>query len=209
MATFGEVKTRVQRKYKGSQSVSFLAQIENAINDAIEFYQHQPVWFTEATTTLTLDVNDPVLTNNTSFPTDFLYLRGSAPLSITQSNQSYPLCKITASQYDSMNSQGLGRPQYYRELSGLIDVYPYPDQAYSCDVRYIKKYSTLTDDSSTNDWLTYAPQLIEAHALADLFLSEGHDAAMADYWTRHEADQLNNLLLTSKMRVCTYRLEVE
>jgi len=48
------------RKYKGSTSSAFSTIVIDAINDAIEFYQFEPVWFREGEATLTLTVSDPV-----------------------------------------------------------------------------------------------------------------------------------------------------
>lgn len=209
MANFGTIKTRVLRKYKGSTSVSFTAEVANAINDAIEYYASEPVWFREEDATLTLVANNADLTANAGWPSDFWYLRGDAAINIIQSNSSYPLDKISASAYDLMNKQTLGRPQYYRELSGKVQVYPYPDTTYTCQIRYIKKYADLVNDSDSNDWTIYAPALIEARALSDLFLSEGHDKEMSDYWRIQEIDALESLRLTSKMRVASGILSLE
>lgn len=182
----------------------------SAINDAIEYYQREELWFREATASFNLVVGDSNLSSHASFPTDFWFLRGDAPIIVTQSNINYPLEKLIVSDYDQMDNSNSGRPRFYRELASAIKVYPIPDYAYACQVRYIKKYNALSSDSDSNDWTIYAPQLIEAHALARLFLSEGHDGnSMHAYWRGQEEDQIRALRVTHNRRVATGNLSIE
>lgn len=206
MANLGTLKQRVLRKYKGSTSSAFEAQAVAAINDAIEYFNREELWFREATATLTLVAGSGDLSGHASFPTDFWFLRGNAPIIVTQSSQNYQLEKLSASEFDDINKGNSGRPRYYRELSGNIEIYPLPDTTYSCQVRYIKQYDDLVSDSDSNDWTVYAPQLIEARALASLYLSEGHDATMASYWQNQEEQQARALRVTHNRRVATGNL---
>lgn len=67
----------------------------------------------------------------------------------------------------------------------------------------------MSNDADFNDWTVNAPQLIESHALADLFLSEGHDGeTMHRFWANKEAEQLKSLRVNQKRRVATGNLKV-
>jgi hypothetical protein len=209
MATFAELVTRVVNKYKGSSGTSFTTQAEQAINDAIEYYQTEHFWFTEGTASVTLSVGDPDVSSASGFPTDFWYVHSDGGLAVVQSNSRFDVTKVSVSEYDAMNTEGTGRPRYYRDLGNTIEVYPYPDQAYTLEFRYIKKYTALSG-SSTNDFTTFAPQLIEARALAMLFLSEGQDGAEPrTSWQGVETQQLMAMRLASNQRLATGNLQTD
>lgn len=206
MTAFDALTTRVVNKYKGSSGAAFTTQAGQAINDAIEYYQSEHFWFTEGTANITLAIGSPELTTATGFPTDFWYLHPDGGLAIVQSQQRFKVEKAKVSQYDYWNNQGTGRPDIYRELAGGIQVYPYPDQAYALEFRYVKKYAVLTGANS-NDYTLNAPQLIEARALSMLFLSEGHDGAdMYTTWAGVEGELLTAMRLTNTKRVGTGNL---
>lgn len=206
MATFAALTTRVVNKYKGSSGATFTTQAEDAINDAIEFFQNEQFWFSEGTEDVTLTEDDPEITTATGFPSDFWYLHPDGGLAIVQSNRRFLVEKRSVSEYDKENSEGTGRPRIYRELGNTIQVYPYPNDAYTLEVRYIKKYVALSG-SQTNDFTVYAPQLIEARALSMLFLGQGHDGEkMHKFWENKEQQYLGALRSTTQKRVGTGNL---
>jgi len=211
MATFNDIVTRVVNKYKGpsSSSTTFVTQVELAVNDAIEFYQREHFWFSESTASVTLTAGDPEVTTASGFPTDFWYLHPSSGLTVVQSQSRYPLTKVSVVDYDYRNTQGTGRPEVYRELANTIQVYPYPNQAYTVEFRYIKKYVSLSG-TQTNNFTIYAPQLIEARALSMLFLGQGQDGTeMRVYWAQEEERNLDALRFTSYQRIATGELEID
>lgn len=209
MATLGTLKARILNKYKGSESSSFASKVVDAINDAIEYYQHEELWFREAEATLTLVVGASDITTNASFPSNYAFLRSDSPIVIKQSALTYKLDRISLPEYDGLNQETTGRPEYFHEYAGKINLYPIPFDTYECRVRYIKSYLTMSNDADFNDWTVNAPQLIESHALADLFLSEGHDGeTMHRFWANKEAEQLKSLRVNQKRRVATGNLKV-
>lgn len=196
--------------YRGSTSAAAETDVIAAINDAVEYYNREELWFREATAVFNLVSGDGDLSGHASFPTDFWFLRGDAPIIISQNGVNYKLCKISASDFDNIDRNSTGRPAYYRELSGNIEIYPLPDATYSCEVRYIKKYNTLSTDGESNDWLVYAPQLIEARALSRLFLTRGHDGdSMHTFWKEQEIEQARALRVTHNRRVATGNLDID
>lgn len=207
MATFGQLTTRVVNKYKGSSGASFTTQAQAAINDAIEYYRREPFWFTQGTFSLTLVADEPNISSNPSWPTDFWYLLENGGLAVVQSRQRFPVRKARVEEYDLWNVEASGRPFIYRDLAGNIEVYYYPNQAYTLEGRYAKKYDALTADGAENDFTVNAAQLIEARALSMLFLSEGHDGeTMKVFWENEENKQLASLRLTNNQRVATGNL---
>lgn len=209
MATLGTLKTRILNKYKGSESSSFALKVVDAINDAIEFYQHEDFWFREATANITLVTSVSNIRTNGSFPTDYAFLSSGSPIIIKQSTLTYRLERISLKEYDMINQETTGRPEFFNENAGEINLYPIPFEAYPCEIRYIKKYSAMTNDADSNDWTVNAPQLIEAHALSDLFLSQGHDGeTMHRFWADKANGYLMALRLQNKRRQATGNLEI-
>lgn len=211
MATFGTIKTRIADRYKGSSGASFLATIGTAINEAIEYYSYLDVWFREVTLSLTLTVGDGDLTANAAWPTDFWYFDEDSAVRIYYASKRYAVTKVSPGEFDtSYNDASTGMPRIYREQSGKVELLPLPDQAYTCEIKYIKKYAELTDDANTNDWLVYAPQLIQARALSQLFLGQGHETGgMHDYWKRQEDEQLTELKRVNARRKATGNLQMD
>jgi hypothetical protein len=210
VATLGTLKQRILSFFRGSTSAAAEADVVAAINDAVEYYQREELWFREATASFNLVAGNSNLSSHASFPADFWFLRGDAPIVITQNNMIYPLCKLSVSDFDNISSGSSGRPAYYRELSSTIEIYPLPDSTYNCEIRYIKKYDALSTDGQSNDWLVYAPQLIEARALSRLFLTRGHDGEkMHLFWKEQEIEQARALRVTHNRRVATGNLDME
>jgi hypothetical protein len=168
MATFGELQTRIAQKL-GNQT-ALIPQIATAINETIIYYQQEAFWFNEASTTITLTVNDPLVPD---VPDDFLYETKLNGLVISYSNTRYVLTKKHPVIYESINVQAQGLPFAYKNQNQELKVYPYPDQAYSLILSYIKSYPLLVNSGDTNDWTNYAVRLIEAQTLADLWLDQG------------------------------------
>lgn len=167
MATFGELQTRIAQKL-GNQT-GLTSQIATAINDTIIYFQQEAFWFNEASATITLNVNDPLMPD---MPSDFLYETKKNGLVISYSQTRYVQNKKHPVTYDSANVQAQGLPFMYKMQNSNIYLYPYPDQAYTLTLSYIKSYPQLTSAGESNDWTTYAVRLIEAQTLADLYLDQ-------------------------------------
>lgn len=209
MATFSELASRVVAKYKGSTGTTFTTQAGDAINDAIEYYQREHFWFSEGVASVTLTVGSNEVSTASGFPTDYWYINPNGGMALVQSNQRFVLEKISIGEYDENNNQGTGRPTVFREIGQTMQVYPYPDQAYVVEFRYIKKYTALTG-SQSNDFTVYAPQLLEARALSMLFLAQGQDeTGMRNFWQEEERNQLMSLKRTSNARMATGNLETD
>ncbi|MEK9768610.1 MAG: hypothetical protein VW683_06780 [Betaproteobacteria bacterium] len=197
MPTFSQLKTNIANKINDSQVDTFIG---DAINAAIRYYQKQRFWFNEADTTITLTVNNPVVPN---IPTDFQYELPKAGLVIEDSNQFYPLDKRSNYLYDEANVAGIGRPEIYRNRSGSLEVYFYPDQAYTLHLYYIKKYTDLSADGDTNDFTDRAEELISAHALYLLYRDYRRNNEEAVFYKQVAEDELQRLLTESNARVTT------
>lgn len=205
MATFGQLRTRIKQKIAQDylnvpDSEAPVSRIGQAINDAVDFYQRNQFWFNTAyKTDGVFTVNDPLL----STPADYLY---PIEISLIYGNVTYILGGVTNQVYDYQNAQATGRPEIYTQRGGLTYVYFIPDMAYPWQLTYVKSYAEMVNDSDFNDFTVNASQLIEAHALAELYLdarhSQGPDSLYAAY-ERKEQQYLTNLQLVNNQRSAT------
>jgi hypothetical protein len=211
MATFGLLRTRITQKI----SQDYLNEaatgapeslVGQAINDAVEYYSRMNFWFnTGYNTSTTLTVGDPLLTA----PSDLLYIKN---LDVLDGNKSYSISKISNEEYSAMDAQATGRPFAYTQIGDEFYLYFYPDRALQVQLTYIKSYPAMSNDSDFNDFTVNAPQLIEAHALMELYLdarhSDGTPSTLRASYEQKTAMHLRNIQLVNRQRTTTGRVAV-
>lgn len=139
-------------------------QIKLAINRAIKHYQTEPFWFKET---------------SSSFPAvsaqeEYVYGTGSVPTDIEMidimerqyNGTKITMLQITPSELEAKQSlDATGIPDEFAQYQNRIKLYPIPNQTgITILIKYTKNYTELSADADTNDWLTYAEDLIESHA---------------------------------------------
>jgi hypothetical protein len=208
MATFGQLRTRIKQKIaqdylNEDTSEAPVSRIGQAINDAIEYYQRYQFWFnTDYDVSGVMTVNDALLT----MPSNYLY---AIEISLTYGNITYILGKVSNEVYDYQNAQATGRPEIYTQRGTSTYVYFIPDMAYPYQVTYVKGYAALVDDADFNDFTVEAAALIEAHALAELYLDARHSQgpdSLHEAYNRKEQQELRNLQIQNNMRSATGQL---
>jgi hypothetical protein len=198
MATFGSLKTSASKRLMDDSNTAVSSSdVADSINAAIGFWKQKRFWFNQATATPTLTEDDPDITG---MPSDFLYELSKNGLVIEYASSRYPLVKVDNNFFDMRDSEGVGLPAIYTYRNGGLQVYPYPDQAYTLKLYYIKDYTDLSDDSDTNDFTTYADKLVLYEALSRLHGELRQDEKMEAYYTgRAQAEYQNLLNRTSKL----------
>lgn len=203
MATFGDLKTRIADKLIDD---SLSSQIATAINNAIKYYQHERLWFNEVSEEITLSSGDPVVPD---IPDDFLYEVPERGLVISYNGLRYPLHKVSGGEYDAMNNETEAMPCVYASRTGQIEVYPYPDQDYTLILPYLKKYDDLVSDNDSNDWTNYGERVIEAKALADIWLDYRHEPEVSAIFGAKASDELERIKTLTNSKLTTGRLVTE
>lgn len=203
MATFNDLETAIAQKLNNA---NISTEIKTAINSTIDFYQSEHFWFQEARPTLTLTINNPVVP---SVPSDFSFQIANAGLVINDSNARFPLRFITSDEYDEINKEGQGRPLFYTSRIDQLEVYPFPDQAYSLILFYVKTYADLVNTSDMNDFTTNAARLIESKTLADLYIDQRHDEKMQAFYERKTAIEFNQLKKRNRKKIATGKLATD
>lgn len=137
-------------------------QITTAINRAIQHYQKEPFWFKETSGTFSTISAQKAYGTADGIPTDIDRIK-FVTVSINSSNleviERDIKWVITRNPVDAQ-----GWPTYRAWFQNKIYFYLVPNQIWTVTVWYTKKYTDLVAGSDTNDWLTYANDLIEARA---------------------------------------------
>lgn len=139
------------------------AQIKLAINRAIKHYQTEPFWFKETATTFPVVVNQE----------EYSFGTGGVPSDVEMidimeclvSGSKAPIIEITPFELEAkQSSTNTGVPTEFAQYANKFKFYPIPNQSATILIKYTKNYTDLSADADTNDWLTYAEDLIEARA---------------------------------------------
>ena len=178
MATLSEIRSRLASKLGNDQVIDpTSAQIDQAINYTIDYYETDTFWFNQDVAELTATAGNRVL--STGMPADFKQEVQIDGLTVVYNQVWTPLRHITPLQYDSLNAEQQGLPIAYIYRDGNFELFPYPDQAYTIRLFYIKSYSDLATDGGSNDFTNYATRLIEYKTLIDLLLDYRCDSERA------------------------------
>lgn len=165
MATFGGIKTNVQRNLKNETRTDIDAIIGSAVNDAIRFFAQEKLWFLFNTSEITLTSGNQVVP---SLPSDFGFDEYTS-LTVTDNGQPYILTKKTLGEFNLYNTSDTGIPKIYTWRNDQLLVYPAPSSSSMVlTLNYFSKTPDLVNDSDTNVWTINAPKLIEAKATAYL-----------------------------------------
>lgn len=81
---------------------------------------------------------------------------------------------ISNAQIDDFYNQAAGRPEYYTIWGDELEFNRLSDSAYEIEMKYYKKVAALSDSNTTNDVLTYYPDIYLYGALvsAEAFIME-------------------------------------
>ena len=203
MPSFSQLKTDIADILGESYLDS---QIGDLINRSIRYYQKKRFWFNEESTSITLTASDPVVP---SIPSNFQYEIPDGGLVINYSSNRYKLKKVGNSEYDANNTQGTGLPYIYRNRDSSLELYYYPDQAYTLELYYVKSYSALSADGDTNDFTDNAEDLIVNRTLAYVYENFRKDTEMATYYRALADDEFKELQRVSNTRVSTGEISTE
>lgn len=183
--------------------------IDGAINQALRYYKQKRFWFNESEdTAVTISAWSSGKATISDMPTDILYPLERGGIVLDYSDQRYEVCRIRPEDYDAMNNETTDRPRYYTFRANAYEVYPYPDQAYTAIVRYIKDYSALSDSNTTNDFVTYAEDLLVYDAASRLVAEYSEDTKMETYFTARAKEEYRILLSRTNKNISTGSIAV-
>lgn len=136
-------------------------QIPLAINRAIKYYKKEPFWFKETTDTFVTVANQKIYTSTDTGITDISRIH-TVEIEANSANEELLLRDVKWIEYQNPNDS-TGVPTDYAWWQNSFYLYLVPNGVYTIRVYYTKDYPELTG-VQTNDWITYAEDLIEARA---------------------------------------------
>lgn len=167
---FGTMKTRIALEMERSGDATFVAQIGDHINSAIQTYRGRRWWFLEGPTSGTYS---SLTTPGDSYVSLYAGLIELESLRVTVSGQINALDLISfdemESAYDGVASSTTGQPFKFNIYAGRVRLFPKPDQAYTLTWKGTFDQTTLSASTDTNDWMTTAEPLIRAHTQYTLY----------------------------------------
>jgi hypothetical protein len=198
MPTFGELKSRIADEFV-NESVT-TAQIENAIKDAIQYYERRRFYFNEtlvntAFTTVAGSENYAESDATTAAPeTIVVTVTDSAGLKQRLTAWSYEQIE------DMQDGSVTGLPEAFAIYRQQIRLYPIPDAAYAVNVSYVKRFTALSGEDDTNVWTTDAAGLIRQAAKRRIALDVLHAEDMAARCAVLEKEEYDELLAETRRR---------
>lgn len=211
--TYGQMQTRVANEVLGAITN---ADVQNAIQDAIQTYESQTFWFNDIrffgdTSGSLSDLvtqqgkefysyqDLPVLTNNPHI----------SKILVFAFNNRYPLIQRTMQWIDdqSISPQWNGLPTDWCYYGQGIRLYPIPNQAYPLILDATIRFPIMSADSDYNVWTNRGEYLIRSEAKWRLFTELTRDADQADRMLRviHGDPQIGRQGALSQLRRETMR----
>lgn len=209
MATLSEMRTTVAGYLSNEQLVSpTSSQIDAEINKAIGYYENKYFWFQEARASLTATVGSPTL--DISSVTDFKFQKHPSGLVLLDNSFFYTLQSVSNIKFDNLtNSASNGLTRFYTYRDGGFELTPYPQEAYTIYLYYYKTYANLSADGDTNDFSTYANDLIEKRATAQCYLKYKENTEKYTIFSGEERDEFKTLKRETMNRRATGNLTTE
>ncbi len=192
MTTFGELRTEILRLAKQTVNGDLVVDVNQAINDAVEWYAPRAFDFNEELSNVPTVVGQAAY----DFPTDLgvithaqLFWGGQNFTTLIKRNwQWYLDINQDASNLRSVPST------YYTVYKKQIYLYPTPSDATArIDLYYTVKIDPLVGDDDTNVFLQNARLLIRSRALYDLYTNRLQNADQAKISATFEAREYSRI----------------
>ncbi len=136
-------------------------QVKKAIVRSIRQYERMDFWFTQAVGTFNSVAGQEYYT--TAALADIPNM--VEILSLKRTSNDLPLVGATLQDVEAQSSStATGTPTHYSLVTGKIRLYPIPTEVEQFKVIYTKRFTELDADDDTNDWLSFAEELIRQSA---------------------------------------------
>lgn len=177
------------------------AQIQNAIQSAIRFYESERFWFNEGESTASTAAGNQAY----GVPADFLE---PDELTVTVSGNRYLLTPRPWIWMRDMSvtSVSRGHPTDWAYYADQFWLYPVPDAVYTLTLSYLKRLPDLVVAGDSNAWTAHGEELIRTRAKADLFAHVMRDFDESLAMKQLEAEALSNLRAKSAKKLTTGQL---
>lgn len=182
--------------------------IEQAIGKAIEFYQHERLYFNESRS-YTFSTVESQVWYSESDDADIGLIKELDALVIETSTYDRVLDYIEPRSLENWTDANAAdsEPTAYTYYNKQIGLYPIPDDAYTIRMMgSFKVAAPATDAETDNAWMLDGYDLIRARALADIAIYRQHDFDLAQAFKMREQEELKRLRVETEKRWRTGRL---
>jgi hypothetical protein len=211
MGTLGTVATAISRRLLDENQTAVTAvEVREAINEAVRKWQAKSFWFNRTEAPISIAQGDVFV----SLPADYFTVVPRNPFTILFSGFTYQVKKYSAVRFDAIDSTSItGRPLRFTERDGYLEFSPAANQAYTGTLYYMRNYSALATDGSTdgatNDFITNAEMLIRSEALTQIHGELRQDEKMESRYADRTALEYAVLRTKTAMMYKTGTLTVE
>jgi hypothetical protein len=190
MATLATLRSRIA---DAINRTDLNTQIDRAINKAIEYYySKEEFWFQETSASFSTIIDQESYDTTDGIPSDIADIE-LATITITSTNIRRLIKRTFEWIRDTNEGMSGGDPSDYAWYKNKIYFYLIPNTVKTITLYYKKSYAELSGDSDTNDYTSYAQDLIEARARYYIYDEILKDLQSADRSKIAEVDALNAL----------------
>lgn len=201
MSTFLDLQQRIADDLNRTDLTT---QIKTAINRAIIHYEKEPFWFKETSATFSTIASQKAYSSTDTSITDILRIH---LVEAVLNSANYEMDEHDIKWIESKNpNDATGQPTDYAWWQNKFYLYLVPNAVYTIRVWYTKKYTALSADADTNDWTTYAEDLIEARARKWIYARIIKDIEGATIAEGEENQALDSLRTVSEGHVAQSRI---
>jgi hypothetical protein len=197
MSTFSAMRARIADKLNRND---LTAQINDAINRAITKYSNSDhFWFNETSATYSTVVNQEsygVVDTSISNIKEIDYVKITLAL-----NDEPEVYRRVFDEIQTLNrSRNSSDPVFYAYYQEKFYFSPIPNAVKTITVFYTKSYTDLSADADTNDFTTYAEDLIESDACEAIYadILKDQENAMVQSKRKDEALRILRIANTRK-----------
>lgn len=191
---YGSMQTRIADEISRSDLTS---QIQLAILAAIKWYEREPWYFNQTSTT----VPTVASTQAYNLPSDYKQMDA-----MTVTISTVNIYRVTPRPWTLIRDKTsqtslIGQPMEYGIYGQQFWLYPIPDAVYTITEYYWNQFTVLTNNTDTNAWMVDGEELIRYRAKADLFTNVIRDFDEAGAMTAAAKGAYDNLCETSSRRM--------
>lgn len=205
MTTYATMRNRIVDDLIDSSLTT--AQINQAIQTAIKFYERKEFYFNQKTASFaTVAAQEYYGAAALSDIPDIIRIISAT---VTSAGSKYPLLYSDFATMDAMQDGAVtSMPRHLAYFGQQIRLYPIPDTVYTMGLSYIYRFAALSADGDTNAWMTDGEELIRQSAKRRLGLDiqGGEEIAMRAKVLEDEA--YDELLAESRRRLPNQELKV-
>lgn len=181
------------------------AQIKNAIQTAISYYQNTPFFFNQKITTFTTIGGRQYYDASDLADIPNIFQMRNATIALNGTN--LPLDEAEFNDIDDTQTGSfIGFPYLYAYYTQKIRLFPIPDSGYIVTLSFIQNFTALSADTDTNSWMVEAEAMIRQRAKMLLAIDILHSDDMAARCKNMEDEEYDGLMDETRQRSSTKSL---